>query len=92
MWRSGKRLEAITGLDDLVRKITATGPRKSSSTSSVSVVSGVAPAAVSDPSLSKMFLRLASWQRALSPGNLDEGTLRKCERLCILFFCYYLDY
>ena len=30
-----------------------------------------------DPGLSKMYLRLANWQRALSLGTMDEATLRK---------------
>ncbi len=94
LWRSGKRLEAITGLDDLVRKITSTsGSRKGSAAAAAAAAAtaavtlsanagGIMSSAVSDPSLSKMFLRLASWQRTLSPGNLDEGTLRKVADSC----------
>jgi FKBP12-rapamycin complex-associated protein len=94
LWRSGKRLEAITGLDALVRKITssaASSSRKGSALNAAAAaavalsgasVSGIMPSSFADPSLSKMFLRLASWQRALLPGNLDEGTLRKVADSC----------
>jgi hypothetical protein len=53
LWRSGKRNEAIAGLDDLVRKITSASVSRKSSSSSVAFVasanSGIVSAAVADP-------------------------------------------
>ncbi len=75
-WRSGKRQEAIAGLEGLLRKISSS--RKSGS--------------ATDASLSKMYLRLASWQRALVPGNLDETALRKVADSCRMAIHYDTTY